>query len=120
MKKTLINVTAQAKAIRAICDSFISVSVSTCRYLELVNEIESNETISLLVHKIGEAMIKEESDFERAIETSLLRKDYASIDFGISRYALTHSRELTVALKHLMGWHSTPTPTPSPTPTPTS
>jgi hypothetical protein len=102
MKEVVINVAAQAKAIRKICAGYTE-PYNNYRYKELIEEFSVNPTISMLLHLIGEALIREEKELESEIQKDLAGK-YALVYFDNYRYCTTNSREMIIALAKLMGW----------------
>jgi len=102
MEKIMVHVTTQAKALRVVCKQWTG-QLADLRYKELRDAIRDNITISQIVSLIGEALIKEESDFEKEIELDLNGKN-GNVNFSKSHFALTCSDEIVAELCELMGW----------------
>jgi len=105
MKKIIVDVTAQAKAVREICGEYVS-DIANQRYKELMATIKENETISMMVSMIGEALLEEQKRLEKEIESELLSRggDTHNVYFDNYRYCLSNSKEMKIALTRLMGW----------------
>lgn len=102
MTNNIINLTAQAKAIRKICTGYVD-HIANERYTELMEEIKVNPVMSQLIHLIGTALIKEEAQLEKDIERQLLGQE-SNVYFDSYRYCMTCSREMIITVSRLMGW----------------
>ena len=102
MKKVEVTVTTQAKALRVVCKQWAGQLADT-RYEELRDAMRGDNMISQMLSQIGEALIKEEGNFEREIELDL-NGENGNVNFEKCRFVLRDSDEMAAELCELMGW----------------